>query len=176
MEERTGVVTMGGKPITLVGGELKEGDTATDAVLTDQGMQEFRPLAAAAGKTKLFVLVPSLDTPVCSVETKKFSDGVKSLGGNTAVYLVSPDLPFAQKRYCGAEGVDNITMLSDYRTMDLARGWGVYMKENGLHARAVFVLDANNRVTYREIVGEIANEPDYDAAFSALRNAAVAGA
>lgn len=167
-EERTGVVTFKGNPMTLEGPELKQGDTAPGFTATGADMALVSPLDQAGGKAKLFILVPSLDTNVCSMETKKFSDAVKNLGDQATVYTVSADLPFAQSRWCGAEGVQNITMLSDYRNMELARGWGLMIKEMGLLARAVYVLDKNNKVVYREIVPDIASEPDYAAALGAL--------
>lgn len=173
MQERTGVVTLGGSPLTLLGEELKEGDTAPSATLIAKDFSPIDPLQHSQGKAKLIITVGSVDTSVCSSESKKFSDAVSTLdSAKIAAYVVSADLPFAQSRWCAAEGVDNLTLLSDYREMALGRNWGVYVKESGLHARAVFVLDANNKVVYREIVPEIENEPDYAAAVSAVKNAA----
>ena len=173
-EERSGVVTFQGGPITLVGTELKEGDAAPETVLTGTNMSPVNLPGDAAGKAKLVITIPSVDTSVCSLESKKFSDAVKTLDSdNIAVYVVSNDLPFAQSRWCVAEGVDNLTLLSDYRDMNLAHKWGLLVKEMGLFARAVYVLDADNKVTYREIVPEIAQEPDYDAAISAVKSAVV---
>ncbi len=171
-EERGGVVTFKGAPRTLVGPELKVGDIAPDIAVTGGDLSEVSPLAASRGKARLFVLVPSLDTSVCSRETKRFSDALGRLGDEAAAFVVSADLPFAQKRWCGAENVGNLTMLSDHRDMKLARAWGLYVREMGLFARAVYVIDPADRVVYREIVSEMASEPDYDAALSALREAA----
>jgi len=169
MEERTGTVTFKGSPMTLEGPELKEGAIAPDVTLTGQNMALISPLSHSEGKKKLIITVPSVDTSVCSLESKKFSEAAKGLGDSVAVYIVSADLPFALNRWCAAEGVDNLTMASDYRTMEMARSWGLYIKELGLFARAVYVLDENGVVIYREVVSEIANEPDYDAALSAVR-------
>ena len=155
MEERTGAVAFKGSAMTLIGPELKVGDAAPDVTLTAQDMSPVSPLADGAGKTKLIITIPSVDTSVCSLESKKFSDAARSMGDNVAIYVVSADLPFALKRWCAAEGVDNLTLLSDYRSMDMARNWGLYLKELGLFARAVYVVDANNKVTYREIVSEV---------------------
>jgi thiol peroxidase len=172
-EERTGIVTLQGGPITLVGTELKVGDTAPEALLTDTDLSPVHLLGDTAGKAKLVITVPSVDTSVCSLESKKFSDAFRNLDSeNTAVYVVSNDLPFAQKRWSGAEGVDNLTLVSDYRDMNLARKWGLLVKEAYLFARAVYVLDKDNKVTYREIVPEIGNEPNYDAAIDAVKSAA----
>ncbi|MBC8101923.1 MAG: thiol peroxidase [Cytophagales bacterium] len=170
-EERSGVVTFMGGPMTLAGTELKEGDAAPEATLTNGDLAPVRLLGDAAGKAKLVITVPSVDTSVCSLESKKFSDAVKTLdAANIAVYVVSNDLPFAQKRWCVAEGVDNLTLLSDYRDMNLAHKWGLLVKEIDLFARAVYVLDEDNKVVYREIVSEIANEPNYDAAIRAVKS------
>ncbi len=172
-EERSDVVTFQGGPITLVGTELKEGDTAPETVLTGTNMSPVSLPGDAQNKAKLVITIPSVDTSVCSLESKKFSDALKTLPSeNIAVYVVSNDLPFAQSRWCVAEGVDNLTLLSDYRDMNLAHKWGLMIKEMGLFARAVYVLDADNKVTYREIVPDIAQEPNYDAAIRAVKSAA----
>lgn len=169
MEERTGAVTFKGSPMTLIGPELKVGDAAPDATLMTPEMSPLSPLTHGAGKKKLIITFPSVDTSVCSLESKKFSDAAKELGDSVALYAVSADLPFAMRRWCAAEGVDNLTMLSDYRSMEMARGWGLYLKELGLFARAVYALDENGKVTYREIVPEVADEPNYDAAIAAVK-------
>lgn len=171
MEERNGAVTFKGNPATLVGPELKVGDTAPAATLTGEDLSAVSPLEHGAGKPKLIITVPSVDTSVCSLESKKFSDAVKEMGDGVAAYVISADLPFALRRWCAAEGVDNLTMLSDYRTRELAKGWGLYLKELDLLTRAVYVVDQKNRVTYREIVAEVASEPDYTAAIEAIKAA-----
>lgn len=172
--EHTGVVTFKGAPMTLVGPALVVGDAAPEEALISAGLSPVEPLAQSEGKAKLFVVVPSVDTSVCSLESKRFSDELKSFPSEApvAVYVVSADLPFAQKRWCGAEGVDNLTMLSDYQGLKWGASWGVVLKELQLLARAVFVVDKNNRITYKEIVGEVASEPDYEKAVDALKDAA----
>ncbi len=171
--ERTGQVTFQGNPMTLVGSEIHVGDTAPSAGGVGVAMNPVAPLTDGAGKAKLFITVPSVDTPVCSMESKKFSEKLKALdASDVAVYVASADLPFAQNRWCGAEGVDNLTMVSDYKDGDLGRAWGLRVKEMGLLARAVYVVDKSDKVTYREIVSDIAGEPDYDAALDALKAAA----
>jgi thiol peroxidase len=172
--EHTGVVTFKGAPMTLVGPARVVGDVAPDETLIGAGLSPIEPLAQSEGKARLFVVVPSVDTSVCSLESKRFSDELKSfpVDAPIAVYVVSADLPFAQKRWCGAEGVDNLTMLSDYRGLKWGTAWGVVLKELQLLARAVFVVDRENRIHYKEIVGEVASEPDYQKAIEALKSAA----
>lgn len=172
MQERTGVVTFKGGPLTLIGPEINVGDAAPDATLAGGDLSPVSLAGATPGKAKLIITIPSVDTPVCSLETKKFGEQAKSLPGDVAVYIVSADLPFAMGRWCGAEGVDNLTMLSDYRSMGMARAWGLYLKELGLFARAVYVVGKDGKVAYKEIVSDVAAEPDYDAAITAARAAA----
>jgi thiol peroxidase len=175
LSERPGV-TFKGSPMTLGGPELSVGDTAPDVPLVGEGMAKVSPLSASSGKARLFVVVPSVDTSVCSLESKRFSDALRAFPEDApvAVYVVSADLPFAQKRWCGAEGVDNLTLLSDYQELRWGRTWGLVLKELHLLARAVYVVDATGRVTYREIVPEVAAEPDYHSAIAALQAAAAA--
>ncbi|MBC7807061.1 MAG: thiol peroxidase [Akkermansiaceae bacterium] len=172
--EHVGVVTFKGAPMTLVGPALVVGDAAPEETLTGQGLIPVMPLADSEGKARLFVVVPSVDTSVCSLESKRFSDELKAfpVGAPVAVYVVSADLPFAQKRWCGAEGVNNLTMLSDYKSLAWGAAWGVILKELHLLARAVFVVGKDGRITYKEIVGEVASEPDYAKAMNALKLAA----
>jgi thiol peroxidase len=171
MEERHGAVTFKGNPMTLVGSEVHIGDTVPAVTLTGADLSPVNPLEHGAGKPKIFITVPSVDTSVCSIESKKFSDALQAVGDSAAAYVISADLPFALKRWCTAEGVDNLTMLSDYRGMEMAKSWGLYLKELGLFARAVYVTDAEGKVVYREIVSEVASEPDYSAAIAALQSA-----
>ena len=172
--ERAGVVTFKGSPMTLASGDLTVGSVAPDIELIGAGLAPVSPLAASEGKARLFVVVPSVDTSVCSLESKTFSDALKGFAPDAPVktFVVSADLPFAQKRWCGAEGVDNLEMLSDYRSLAWGIAWGVVLKELHLLARAVFVVGKDGRVAYREIVPEVASEPDYDAAVAALKSAA----
>ncbi|MBC8138533.1 MAG: thiol peroxidase [Fibrella sp.] len=173
--EHAGVVTFKGAPMTLVGPALVIGDVAPEETLTGAGMNPVMPLAESEGTARLFVVVPSVDTSVCSLESKRFSEELKSFSGDAAVrvYVVSADLPFAQKRWCGAEGVDNLTMLSDYKGLAWGAAWGVILKELQLLARAVFVVGKDGRIAYKEIVGEVASEPDYKKAMEALKTASV---
>jgi thioredoxin-dependent peroxiredoxin len=164
-------VTFQGQPLTLAGTNLDVGDRARDIQVTGLDLSPVLPLEHSQGKVRLFITVPSLDTEVCSLETKKFSDALKNLSESVAVYLVSADLPFAQKRWSETEAVDNITMLSDYRGMDFARSWGLFVQELGLLTRAIFVVDPTGVVTYSEVVPELTSEPDYAAAIAAVKAA-----
>ena len=168
--ERGGVTTMKGNPITLIGPELKAGDSAPDFSVITQALEPAN-LASSAGKVRLFSAVPSLDTPVCSVQTKRFAEEVANLPDNVEVITVSADLPFAQKRWCGAEEVQ-ATTLSDHRSLSFAESYGVLIKELRILARAIFVVDANDKITYVEIVPEVASEPDYAKAIEAAKAAA----
>ncbi len=167
-QERKGLVTFKGGPMTLLGPELKVGDNAPDFTVVDNAMAPVT-LGSSKGKTRLICSVPSLDTPVCSIETKKFNEKAASLDGNAIVYVVSLDLPFAQKRFCGAEGTTKITALSDFKSRSFGDNYGVVIKELGLLARAVFVVGADDKIKYIEIVKEVAQEPDYDKALAAVK-------
>ncbi|MEF8793717.1 thiol peroxidase [Thiohalorhabdus sp.] len=162
-------VTLKGDPIHT-SGELPEvGQAAPDFTLVDQDLAE-RSLADFAGKKKLLNIVPSLDTPVCAESTRRFNDYAAS-HDDTVMLIISADLPFAQKRFCGNEGLDNVVPLSMMRDKAFARDYGVLLEDGpfaGVTARAVVVLDENDRVAYRQLVPEIADEPDYDEALQAL--------
>jgi thiol peroxidase len=164
--ERSGVITFKGGPMTLIGPELKAGDAAPDFNVVDSDLQPVN-LASSAGKVRLVSVVPSLDTPVCSDQTKKFGEAMKSLPDDVQVYTVSLDLPFAQGRWCGAEGVEMKT-LSDYRDRSFGSSYGVLIKELLLLTRAIFVIDRTDKLAYVEIVGEVTEHPDYDAAIGAV--------
>ena len=164
---RAGLVTMKGNAITLEGDDLAVGSPAPRFTLHGAG---FKPvtLEDLKGKPSIISIVPSLDTPVCATQTKTFNQELASLGDKVNAVTVSRDLPFAQARFCGAEDV-NMQTASDYQTHDFGRDWGVGIEENKLLTRAVIVLDADGKVAYKEIVAEVATEPDYNAAMAALR-------
>ena len=166
-QERKNVVTFKGNPMTLIGPALKPGDKAPEFEVIDQGLGPVT-LASSKGKVRFFSAVPSLDTPVCSTQTKRLSEALKALGGAVQFYTVSADLPFAQKRWCGAEGVNAVT-LSDHRSLSFAEHYGILIKELRLLTRAIFVVDAADRITYVEIVPEITSEPNYEKAVAALK-------
>jgi thioredoxin-dependent peroxiredoxin len=163
------MITFQGNPLTLNASPTKVGDAAPQTTLIDTGLAPVSAVASGAGKKQLFVFVPSFDTPVCSIEGKKFNDAVATLGDSVVAYGVSADLPFAQGRWAKEEGCNRLTLLSDYKTMETARAWGLYIEELGLFARAVYVVDESGKVSYAEVVAEVTNEPNYDAALAALK-------
>ena len=172
--ERPGAAMRGAVPLTLLGPELKVGDAAPDFLLTRNDMTEAR-LSDFAGKTVLLSCVPSLDTKVCDLETRRFNEeAAKNLPGVT-VLTVSMDLPFAQARWCAAHDIASVLTLSDYKTHQFGRAYGVLIKEMGLLARTIFVIGPDGRIRYIQRVHDITQEPDYAAALSAARTAAMAG-
>jgi thiol peroxidase len=168
MHERAGIITMKGNPLTLIGSEIKAGDTAPDFIALDNSLSPVR-LSSFKGKTCVIASVPSLDTPVCDMETKRFNDEASRLGGDAVFLTLSMDLPFAQKRWCGSNGVRKVQTLSDHRDASFGTAYGVLIKELRLLARAVFVVDRKGAVQHAQIVGELTKEPDYDAVLSALK-------
>lgn len=169
--ERQAAITLKGNPMTLVGDELRVGDTAPDFKLKGADMSD-KTLADFDGKIKLLSCVPSLDTPTCDTETRRFNEEAKKIGDDVVVLTVSMDLPPAQKRWCGAHDVEHVVVMSDYLTHQFGIDYGVRIKEIGFLARCIFVLDRENKVRYVQLVGEVADEPDYGAALAAAREAA----
>jgi thioredoxin-dependent peroxiredoxin len=167
--ERTNGTTLQGKPLTVVGPELKAGDTAPDFEAVDLGMQPVT-LAKTGNKVRIFSVVPSLDTPVCDAQTKRFEDEAAKLEG-VDIYTVSMDLPFAQKRWCSAFGVDHIKMLSDHKNASFGENYGTLIKDLRIESRAIFVVDKNNKIKHAEYVKEVADFPNYETALSAARAA-----
>src|SRR5271154_3993306 len=165
--ERPGATTLKGNPMTLIGPELKPGDTAPDFSMVDGSLKEVT-LAGTGASTRIFSVVPSLDTPVCDAQTKRFNEESVKLPG-VEIYTVSMDLPFAQKRFCGAFGVDKVKMLSDHKSGSFGEKYGTLIKERRIESRAIFVLDKNNTIKHAEYVKEVADHPDYEAALSAAR-------
>ena len=168
MQERDGLVTMKGNPITLMGTELQVGDSAPDFVAIDN---DLAPVSfdSFRGKVCIVSAVPSLDTPVCDMETRRFNDEAGRLGDDVEILTISMDLPFAQKRWCGAAGVDRVQTLSDHRDAAFGQAYGVLIKGLRLLARAVLVIDKEGTIRYIELVKEIASEPDYDAVLTAVK-------
>ncbi len=171
MKERTGAVTMRGNPLTLVGDEVTVGQAAPDFTVLDNDLAPVS-FSSFRGKTCIVASVPSLDTPVCDVETRKFNEEAAKLGSDVAVLTISMDLPFAQKRWCAAEGIDAVQTLSDHRDASFGEAYGVLIKELRLLARAVFVVDSEGVLRYKQLVKEIADEPDYEAVLAAVRELA----
>ncbi len=167
MDKRKGAVTFKGAPLTLVGHELKVADRAPDFTLLANDLTECT-LASLAGKTLVISCVPSLDTSVCDLQTRRFNQEAAALGPDVVVLTVSMDLPFAQKRWCGAAGVENVVTLSDHRDASFAVAYGVLIEELRLLARTVFVVDAAGVIRYVQLVREVTDEPDYEAVLAAV--------
>ncbi len=166
--ERPGATTLRGKPLTLLGPELKVGDKAPDFEVVDTNFAPVN-LAATGNAVRILSVVPSLDTPVCDAQTKRFNDEVAKIPG-LEVLAVSMDLPFAQKRWCGAFGVDRVKMLSDHKSGLFGQNYGTLVKELRIESRAIFVLDKDNVIRHVQYVKEIADHPDYDAVMQAVKS------
>jgi thioredoxin-dependent peroxiredoxin len=170
--ERPGATTLKGNPMTLVGPELKAGDAAPDFTMVDNGLKSVS-LKDTGGAVRIFSVVPSLDTPVCDAQTKRFNEEAARLP-DVRIYTVSMDLPFAQKRWCGAFGVDKVRMLSDHKDGSFGTQYGTLIKELRIESRAIFVLNPDDTIRYVEYVKEVADFPNYDAALAAARAAGAA--
>jgi thiol peroxidase len=168
MNERSGIITFKGNPFTLLGPELKVGEMAPDFAVVDNGLAPVS-LVNSAGKIRIISSVPSLDTPVCDTETRRFNQEAANLPGDVVVLTISLDLPFAQKRWCGAAGIEKVTTLSDYRERSFGQNYGVLIKELLLLTRAIFVIDAQGVIRYIQIVPEVTSEPDYAAVIAAAK-------
>ncbi len=167
-QEREAAVLFKGNPATLLGPELKVGDAAPDFQVVDNGLAPVT-LATDAGKVRLVTVVPSLDTPVCDTMTRQFNQQAAELPDSVVVYTVSVDLPFAQKRWCGNAGIDKVQTLSDYQERSFGLNYGLLLQGLKLLARAVIVIDQNDKVAYFELVPEVTAEPDYAAALAAVK-------
>jgi len=167
-QEREAAVLFKGNPATLLGPEIKAGDAAPDFQVVDNGLQPVT-LATDAGKVRLITVVPSLDTPVCDTMTRQFNQQAAELPDSVAVYTISVDLPFAQKRWCGNAGIDKVQTLSDYQERSFGLNYGLVLKNLKLLARAVYVIDQNDKVAYCELVQEVTDEPNYAAALDAVK-------
>ena len=167
---RSGAVTFKGTPMTLAGEEVKVGQPAPDFTVHyfEGGLKTIK-LADLKGKPTFISVVPSLDTPVCQTQTKKFNEQLSALGDKVNALTVSLDLPFAMNRFCGAESIKNMKVASDYQNRSFGNSFGMLIDELKLLARGVFVLDANGKVVYAETVKEVASEPNYEAAVTALK-------
>jgi thiol peroxidase len=158
-----------GNPMTLLGPELKVGDKAPNFSAVDDGLKAV-DLASTGNGVRIFSVVPSLDTPVCDMQTKRFNDE-SGKAGNITIYTVSMDLPFAQKRWCGAFGVDHVKMISDHRDGSFGEAYGTLIKDLRIMSRAIFVVDSSNTIRYVEYVKEVSEHPNYEAAMAAARSA-----
>jgi len=160
-------VTMRGDPLALTGWTVNVGDRAPDFTLLDNDLQE-KKLSDFKGKVRIISAVPSLDTPVCELQTRRFNQAAAGLGEDVVILTVSMDLPFAQKRWCAATGVDKVVTLSDHRDATFGWAYGVLIEDLRLLARAVFVVDREGAVRYIQMVDEVTDEPDYDAVLKAV--------
>ncbi|MGB8955835.1 MAG: thiol peroxidase [Tumebacillaceae bacterium] len=167
--ERQGAITFKNGPVTLLGNEVKVGDQAPDFTVLANDLSPVT-LASSAGTVRLISVVPSLDTGVCDAQTRRFNEEAANLG-NVKVLTVSVDLPFAQKRWCGAAGIENVQTLSDHRDLSFGVNYGVAIKELRLLARATFVVDSSDKVVFVEYVSEATNHPNYEAAIEAAKAA-----
>ena len=167
MKERSGIATIEGKPLTLVGEEVKLGNKAPDFTVLDNDLSPVE-FSSYRGKVCVISSVPSLDTPVCDTETRRFNQEAGRLGSDVVILTISMDLPFAQKRWCGAAGVDKVQTLSDHREASFGTAYGVLIKELRLFARAIFVVDREGIVQYIQLVKELTKEPDYEAVLNAV--------
>ena len=170
VEERTGEVTMKGNPLTLLGPRIEANEDAPEFTAL-KNLTTPTSLSETNGKVRILLSVPSLDTPVCSLETRRFSQEAGGLGDDVVVQVVSIDTPFAMSRWCGAEGVTNVQTLSDFKDRDFGKKYGVEIKDLGIYARAAFVVDRQGVVVYSEYVPDVAQEPNYEQILDAARAA-----
>jgi thiol peroxidase len=171
METRPNIITMMGNPLTLIGKELKVGDPAPDFEVLDNDLSPVK-LSSYRGKICIITSVPSLDTPVCDMEIRRFNEEAGKTGKDAVTLTISMDLPFAQKRWCGAAGVENVITLSDHRETVFGTAYGVLIKELRLLARAIFVVDREGIIQYIQLVNEVTEEPDYQAVLDAVNKLA----
>ena len=168
MPEVASRVTMKGNPVTLIGTEIQVGQPAPDCTLIANDLSEVK-LSSLKGKKIILSVVPSLDTGICDKQTKRFNKEASNLGSDVVIVTVSTDLPFAQKRWCGATGSDKVKTLSDHRDAAFGKAYGVLIKGLRLLTRAIFIVDAKGTVRYKQIVSEITTEPDYDEVLEAVK-------
>jgi thioredoxin-dependent peroxiredoxin len=161
--------TLQGNPLELAGPELKTGDPAPDFAAVDGALKPFT-LASTGSNVRIFSVIPSLDTPVCDAQTKRFNEEAAKLEG-VDILTFSMDLPFAQKRWCGAFGIDKVKMVSDHKDASFGTAYGTLITPLRIHSRAIFVVDKDNKVVHAEYVPEVANHPNYEAALEAVKSA-----
>jgi thiol peroxidase len=172
--ERPGATTLRGNPLTLIGPELKPGDKAPEFSAIDDSLKPVT-LASTGNGVRIFSVVPSLDTPVCDAQTKRFNEEAGKVPDVT-IYTFSMDLPFAQKRWCGAFGVDHVKMVSDHRDASFAQAYGTLIKDLRIMSRAIFVIGKDNTIRHVEYVKEVGDHPNYETALAAAQSAAAAAA
>lgn len=163
-------VTFQGNPVTLLGEKVKVGDNAADFTVLANDLSPVT-LASSEGKVRLISVVPSLDTGVCAQQTRRFNEEASALSDEVKILTISVDLPFAQARWCGAEGIDAVQTLSDHKDLSFGKAYGNVIEELRLLARSVFVIDKNDKVTYVEYVPEVTDHPNYEQALEAVKEA-----
>lgn len=168
MSVETTEITMKGNPVTLIGDVIEIGQSAPDCLLSANDLSDYS-LSSLKGKKVILSVVPSLDTGICDLQTKRFNKEAADLGDDVVIVTISVDLPFAQARWCGATGSDQITTLSDYKENAFGKAYGVLIEGLNLLTRAIFVVDAQGVLQYKQIVPEITTEPNYDEVLDALR-------
>jgi thiol peroxidase len=166
--ERIGIVTIHGNPLTLVGPELRAGDKAPDFTVLDSDLKEVR-LKDFEGKIKVISVTPSLDTPVCDIQARRFNQEAANFSDDVAVLNISMDLPFAIARFCSAAGIDRVKTLSDHRDASFGSAYGILIKELRLLARSIFIIDRDNFIMLKEIVSEVTNHPDYEGVVNLIK-------
>lgn len=170
MDERKDFVTFGGKPVTLQGKEIKEGERARNFKAIKQDLSSFDFFEETEGKIVVVSAVPSVDTGVCEFQTTKFNEEATEMSEDVFIVTISVDLPFAQKRFCGAHGINNIAVVSDHRDLDFGQNYGFILKELRLLERGIIIIDKDKNVKYVEYVKEVTNHPDYDKALNVIKN------
>jgi len=168
MEENKNIITFKGNPLTLVGPQILTGQAAPDVELLDNSLSPVK-ISSFKGKKLVIVAVPSLDTPVCDIEVRNFNKSAAELGDDVQIIAVSMDLPFAQARWCGAAEIEKVSTLSDHKTAEFGSAYGLLIKELRLLARAIFILDTEGTIRYKQIVKEVTDEPDYQQVLDALK-------
>src|SRR5215510_10699230 len=171
-QERAAATTLKGNPFTLLGPELKAGQKAPSFTVVANDLKDVT-LVNSTGKVRLISVVPSLDTPVCDAQTRRFNQEAANLG-DVAILTISMDLPFAQKRWCGAAGVDKVQILSDHRDASFGQAYGTLIKELRIESRAIFIVDGSDTIRHVEYVKEVADHPNYEAALAAAKGALTA--
>lgn len=171
MKERTGLIKFGGKDVTIIGEDLRVGDLAPEFQAQTADWSVVEMLAATSGKVRIIAAVPSLDTSVCDRETRRFNVEAAALGADVAIIVISTDLPFAQKRWCGAAGVEQVSVVSDHLNTEFGKAYGCLIKEVRLLRRAVFVVDKAGKIVYAAYMPTLGDEPDYNTVLQAAQSA-----
>lgn len=169
MIERKGVISFRNRDVTIIGDDLKPGNLAPEFEVQNQDWEMVKGLASTAGKVRIIAAIPSLETSVCDTETRRFNQAAAGLSEDIAILVISADLPYTQKRWCGAAGIDQVTVLSDHLIRNFGAKYGVLMKEVGVLRRAVFVVDKKGTITYSAYMPSIGDEPDYDSVLAAAK-------